>query len=217
MLALKPLTSFQSTFSSHALQQPSRLNGVSGLLPFSWIARTRPLVCHVIGDDKAVESAKKSSVLEQKDVDGSLVSGSSVREVRAVVTIRKKIKEKVENQWELFMNGIGRGILIQLISEQIDLVTNSGKSVETCVRGWLPKTLEHTHILEYVADFTVPFDFGKPGAVLITNLHGKEFQLLEIVIHSFDEGPILFPANTWIHSRNDNPDSRIIFSNQVRI
>ncbi|XWS22731.1 hypothetical protein CRYUN_Cryun29cG0061500 [Craigia yunnanensis] len=220
MLALKPLTktSFQSTFSGSTLQRSSRLEGVTGLVPFSWTVRRRPLVRAVISDDKAVESAKESSV-EQKDVNGSLVSGSSVKEVRAVVTIRKKIKEKitkkVENQWELFMNGIGRGILIQLISEDIDPVTNSGKSVETSVRVWLPKPSEHTHILEYVADFTVPSDFGKPGAVLITNLHGKEFHLLEIVIHGFDEGPIFFPANTWIHSRNDYVESRIIFRNQA--
>ena len=123
MLAVKPLTSFPSTFSGSALWRPSRLNGVTGLVPFSWTIRTRPLVRAVISDDKAVESAKESSV-EQKDVNGSLVSGSSVKEVRAVVTIRKKIKEKItekiENQWELFMTGVGRGILIQLISEDID-------------------------------------------------------------------------------------------------
>ncbi|KAL4279762.1 hypothetical protein GQ457_03G000060 [Hibiscus cannabinus] len=113
------------------------------------------------------------------------------------------ITEKIENRWEMLMNGIGRGILIRLISEEIDPVTKSGKSVETRVRGWLPKPSEHVHILEYMADFSVPSDFGKPGAVLITNLHAKEFHLLEIVIHGFDDGPIFFPANTWIHSRND--------------
>jgi lipoxygenase len=44
--------------------------------------------------------------------------------VRAVITIRKKIKEKInekiEDQWEYFVNGIGKGILIQLVSEEID-------------------------------------------------------------------------------------------------
>ncbi|KAK6252356.1 hypothetical protein QUC31_014076 [Theobroma cacao] len=221
MLTLKPLPSFKSNFSGSALRRPSRLNGVPGLVQFSWTIRTRHLVRAVISDDKALESAKKSSSVEQKNVDGSLASGSSVKEVRAVVTIRKKIKEKItekiENQWELFINGIGQGILIQLISEEIDPVTNSGKSVETSVRGWLPKPSEHSHILEYAADFTIPSDFGKPGAVLITNLHGKEFHLLEIVIHGFEEGPIFFPANTWIHSRNDNPESRILFRNQAHL
>lgn len=124
MLTLKPLPSFKSNFSGSALRRPSRLNGVPGLVQFSWTIRTRHLVRAVISDDKALESAKKSSSVEQKNVDGSLASGSSVKEVRAVVTIRKKIKEKItekiENQWELFINGIGQGILIQLISEEID-------------------------------------------------------------------------------------------------
>ncbi|WRX14078.1 PLAT/LH2 domain - like 3 [Theobroma cacao] len=144
MLTLKPLPSFKSNFSGSALRRPSRLNGVPGLVQFSWTIRTRHLV-------------------------------------RAVI------------------------------------ITNSGKSVETSVRGWLPKPSEHSHILEYAADFTIPSDFGKPGAVLITNLHGKEFHLLEIVIHGFEEGPIFFPANTWIHSRNDNPESRILFRNQAHL
>ncbi|KAE8716602.1 Lipoxygenase 6 [Hibiscus syriacus] len=218
MLALKPTPSIRSTFSGTALRRSPLLNGILAAVSFPRTTRSWPLVRAVISDDKTVESPKTSS-LEQKDSDGSVFSGSSVKEVRAVVTIRKKMKEnvteKLENQWEMLMNGIGRGILIQLISEEIDPVTNSGKSVETFVRGWLPKPLEHVHILEYIADFTVSSDFGKPGAVLITNLHAKEFHLLEIVIHGFDDGPIFFPANTWIHSRNYNPESRIIFRNQA--
>lgn len=70
------------------------------------------------GDSKAgVETAKK--IVEEDN--GSL--GSS-RNVRAVITIRKKMKErltdKIEDQWESIVNGIGRGISIQLISEDID-------------------------------------------------------------------------------------------------
>uniref|UniRef100_A0A7N1A9D3 Lipoxygenase n=1 Tax=Kalanchoe fedtschenkoi TaxID=63787 RepID=A0A7N1A9D3_KALFE len=91
--------------------------------------------------------------------------------------------------------------------------TQSGKSVEANVKGWLPKPSED--IIEYAADFTVPNDFGKPGAVIITNHHYKEIYLVQIVLHGFFSGPIPFPANSWIHSRNDNYDSRIIFKNQA--
>ncbi|CAL8993828.1 unnamed protein product [Prunus brigantina] len=173
----------------------------------------------ISGGDKAVEA---STPVQSKDVTGSLVPSSSGGiQVKAVVTIRKKMKEKItekiEDQWEFFVNGIGQGIMIQLISDQVDPVTNSGKSVQSAVRGWLPRPLpsDYAHIVEYAADFTVPSDFGSPGAILITNLQGKEFYLLEIVIHGFDEGPVFFPANTWIHSRKDNPESRIIFKNQA--
>ncbi|KAL0364300.1 UNVERIFIED_CONTAM: Lipoxygenase 6, chloroplastic [Sesamum angustifolium] len=56
---------------------------------------------------------------------------------------------------------------------------------------------------------------GQPGAILVTNFHDKEFFLMEVVVHGFSQGPIFFWADTWIHSRKDNPESRIIFKNQV--
>lgn len=83
------------------------------------------------GDSKAgVETAKKLA-----DTNGSVISSSSSRSsgggditVRAVITIRKKMKEKlfekIEDGWESFINGIGRGILIQLISQDIDPAGN---------------------------------------------------------------------------------------------
>ena len=94
-------------------------------------------------------------------------------------------------------------------------MTKSGKSIESYVRGWILKPLSHPHIVAYTANFKVPHDFGCPGAMLITNFHGKEFYLMEIVIHGFEKGPIFFPANSWIHSRKENPESRIIFKNKV--
>lgn len=143
--------------------------------------------------------------------------GSGDIDVRAVISVRRKMKEKMSerigDQLEYFLNGIGMGILIQLISEQIDPVTKSGKSVEAYARGWLPKPSNNPYMVEYAANLRVPHDFGTPGAILITNFNGKEFHLMEIVVHGFKGGPMFFPANTWIHSRSDNPESRIIFKN----
>lgn len=75
------------------------------------------------GDGKGgVETAEKQ-VLESS---GGLVSVSRNGgvNVRAVIRIRKKMKErlteKIEDQWESFINGIGRGISLQLISEDVD-------------------------------------------------------------------------------------------------
>ncbi|KAL0335998.1 UNVERIFIED_CONTAM: Lipoxygenase 6, chloroplastic [Sesamum radiatum] len=135
----------------------------SGFRPSRRAAVIRAVISS--GDSKTgVETAEKSV-----ESNGSLVSssGSGSISVRAVITIRKKMKErlseKIEDQWESFINGIGRGILIQLISEDID----------------------------------------------------PEFFLMEVVVHGFSQGPIFFWADTWIHSRKDNPESRIIFKNQA--
>lgn len=73
------------------------------------------------GGAKAVES-KDGNVLSSSSSSSS--SSAKGIDVRAVITIRKKMKEKItekiEDQWEGFMNGIGQGISIQLVSEEID-------------------------------------------------------------------------------------------------
>ncbi|XP_019200459.1 PREDICTED: lipoxygenase 6, chloroplastic [Ipomoea nil] len=176
------------------------------------------------GDSKATVEEAAGKVME-KGLDeggnkGLMEFGTSI-DVRAVITLRKKMRErlvdKIEDQWVSFINGIGKGILIQLISEDIDPVTQSGKSSEwSYVRGF-PKTSENNpYIVEYAADLRVPGDFGCPGAALITNFLDKEVYLVQIVVHGFSQGPLFFSANTWIHSSKDNPtESRIIFKNQA--
>ncbi|KAG9147258.1 hypothetical protein Leryth_017997 [Lithospermum erythrorhizon] len=166
------------------------------------------------GDDKKVVDEAE----EKKGQLSSLRRGGDL-DVRTVITIRKNIKEKitekVEDQWESLVTSLGRGIMVQLISEEIDPVTGSGKIEESYVRGWLQRPENHPNIIEYAANLTVPRDFGVPGAILITNFLDKEFHLVQIVVHGFKDGHLFFPADTWIHSRKDNPESRIIFRNQV--
>ncbi|KAG8365931.1 hypothetical protein BUALT_Bualt17G0023300 [Buddleja alternifolia] len=170
------------------------------------------------GDSKSgLETAEK--IVEGTNGSSLGSSSSGGVNVRAVIRIRKKmmekLTEKIEDQWESFINGIGKGILIQLISEDIDPVTKSGKSVESFVRGWLPKLSNNPDVVKYGADLTVPHDFGQPGAILVTNFHDKEFFLMDIVVHGFSKDPLFFRADTWIHSRKDNPESRITFKNQA--
>uniref|UniRef100_A0A2P2MML9 Lipoxygenase n=4 Tax=Rhizophora mucronata TaxID=61149 RepID=A0A2P2MML9_RHIMU len=220
MYAAKQVSPLKSNFSfqrSLAASSGKYAFFPANRVPGSRVNPSGSIKAAISREDKAVKSAKSL-----EEVNGSLstsVKNRGVIDLKAVITIRKKMKEniseKIEDQWEFFINGIGQGIVIQLISEEIDPVTNSGKSVQSSVRGWLPEPSSHTHIVQYAADFTVPSDFGNPGAILITNFHGKEFYLLEIVVHGFQVGPIFFPANTWIHSRKDNPESRIIFTNRV--
>ncbi|KAL2510330.1 Lipoxygenase 6 [Forsythia ovata] len=192
-------------------------------IPLPGFRRKLPIRAVISGGDNKTSSTEVV-VEKDKEDNGSLASSSLSSKsgsinVKAVITIRKKMKErltdKIEDGWESFINGIGRGILIQLVSEEIDPDTRSGKSAESFVRGWLPKPSNNPYIVEYGADFVVPRDFGRPGAILISNLHDKEFFLVEIVVHGFSEGPIFFRADTWIPSRKDNPESRIIFKNQA--
>lgn len=44
--------------------------------------------------------------------------------MRVVLTVRNKLNEKlvekIEDRWEYFINGIGQGIVVQLVSEEMD-------------------------------------------------------------------------------------------------
>lgn len=177
------------------------------------LAREKKLVRAVISSE---DNKTKVNEISNGPLSSSSVSGSI--EVRAVITIRKKMKENVtqkfEDQWDSFIIGMGRGILIQLISEDTDPVTNSGKSVESYVRG-SAKTSNLPYLIEHQAVFTVSHDFGCPGAILITNFLDKEFYLVEVVVYNLGEEPQFFEAKTWIHPRKDNRESRIIFKNQA--
>ncbi|XP_057542200.1 lipoxygenase 6, chloroplastic-like isoform X2 [Amaranthus tricolor] len=171
--------------------------------------------------DRTVESGAPSA-MEVKDGNGSNLLGSSGSDtqVKAIVSIKKKIRQrlfdKVEDQWFNFCNSVGQGIFIQLISEETDPDTNSGRSVEAYVTGWPPSSSSgESHIDEYIANFTVPSNFGNPGAILVTNNYNREFYLVEIVLHGFNHEPLYFPAYSWIHSIKDNSQNRIIFRNHT--
>ncbi|KAJ6801839.1 lipoxygenase 6, chloroplastic [Iris pallida] len=171
-------------------------------------------------DKKSVAVATSSSSGQQQQRQQQMSSPPSAIDVTVVLTVRSRLKEKLlekaKDRWEHFVTGIGQGILLQLVSNDVDHVTNSGKrSTEAAVRGWLPKPSSHPSIVEYAANFTVPYDFGQPGAIIITNLHDREFHLMDIVVHGFSDSPAFFHANSWIHSRLDSTERRVIFSNQA--
>lgn len=183
------------------------------------LGRRPPTVRAVLSrDDKSVTPLPSKSAAPGGPPRPS--SPTEAIDVKVVLTVRNKLKEKlvdkIEDQWEYFINGIGQGIVVQLVSEEIDPATKSGKrSAEAAVRGWLPKPSNHPSIVEYAANLTVEPGFGCPGAIIITNLHNKEFYLMEIVVHGFTDGPSFYPANSWIQSCKDNQQRRVIFSNQA--
>ncbi|MCD7466629.1 hypothetical protein HAX54_003476 [Datura stramonium] len=66
----------------------------------------------------------------------------------------------------------------------------------------------------YEADFVIPEDFGEVGAILVENEHRKEMYVKNIVIDGFAHGKIDITCNSWVHSKSDNPDKRIFFTNK---
>lgn len=139
--------------------------------------------------------------------------------VRAVVTVRNKnkedLKESLLKQLDAFTDKIGRNVVLELISSEIDPKTKSGKkSNEAVVNDWSKKSNLKTEKVNYIAEFTVDSNFGKPGAITILNKHQQEFFLESITIEGFACGPVHFPCNSWVQSTKDYPNKRIFFSNQ---
>ncbi|CAE5963891.1 unnamed protein product [Arabidopsis arenosa] len=139
--------------------------------------------------------------------------------VRAVATVRNKNKEDFKDtlvkHLDAFTDQIGRNVVLELISTQVDPKTNEPKkSTAAVLKDWSKKSKLKAERVHYTAEFTVDSAFGSPGAIMVTNKHQKEFFLESITIEGFACGPVHFPCNSWVQSQKDHPSKRIFFTNQ---
>ncbi|GAV89574.1 Lipoxygenase domain-containing protein/PLAT domain-containing protein [Cephalotus follicularis] len=139
--------------------------------------------------------------------------------VRAVVTIRKKnkedLKETLVKHLDAFTDKIGRNVVLELISNDVDPKTKAPKkSKEAVLKDWSKKANIRAERVNYNAEFQVDSKFGVPGAITVTNKHQNEFYLESITIEGFACGPVHFACNSWVQSQKDHRGKRIFFSNK---
>ncbi|KAI4329075.1 hypothetical protein L6164_021377 [Bauhinia variegata] len=139
--------------------------------------------------------------------------------VTAVVTVKNKIKEDLKGtlvkHLDAFTDGIGRNVVLELISTEIDPKSKQPKkSNEAVLKDWSKKSNIKAERVNYTAEFIVDTNFGVPGAITMTNKHQKEFYLESITIEGFAAGPVHFPCNSWVQAKKDHPAKRIFFSNK---
>lgn len=139
--------------------------------------------------------------------------------VRAVITVRNKIKEDfketIVKHIDAITDRIGRNVVLELVSTEIDPKTKAAKkSSEAVLKDWAKKSNVKAERVNYTAEFIVDSSFGEPGAITVTNKHQKEFFLESITIEGFASGPVHFPCNSWVQARKDHPGKRIFFSNK---
>ncbi|MCL7032134.1 hypothetical protein MKW94_010735 [Papaver nudicaule] len=138
--------------------------------------------------------------------------------VRGVVIVKKNkkedFKESLANTIDDFSDKIGRNVVLELLSNEIDPKTKEPKkSKPAVIRNWSKKSKTKAERVTYTVDFMVDTNFGVPGAITVTNKHQKEFFLETITIEGFACGAVHFPCNSWVQSTKDHPDKRIFFSN----
>ncbi|KAB2613081.1 linoleate 13S-lipoxygenase 3-1 [Pyrus ussuriensis x Pyrus communis] len=139
--------------------------------------------------------------------------------VRAVVTVRNKnkedFKEAISKHWDSLADQIGRNVVLELISTELDPRTKAPKkSGQGVVKDWSKKSNLKAERVNYTAEFMVDSNFGVPGAITVTNKHQNEFFLDTITLEGFACGPLHFPVNSWIQSKKDHPGKRIVFCNK---
>ncbi|WVZ21446.1 hypothetical protein V8G54_008768, partial [Vigna mungo] len=131
--------------------------------------------------------------------------------VRAVVTVRNKIREDFRETMLKHLDAISdsigtRNVVLELISTDINPKTKSPKkSNKAALKDWSKKSSVKAERVNYTAEFIVDSDFGVPGAIAVTNKHQREFFLESIVIEGFVIGAVHFPCNSWAYLPGDTP------------
>ncbi|XP_076892000.1 lipoxygenase 2, chloroplastic-like [Bidens hawaiensis] len=102
-----------------------------------------------------------------------------------------------------------KSFLVELVSNDLDSL---GRAKETAKAYASNGGLLDGSKYKFEFEFEVPSDFGDIGAVLVENMLHKEAYVKDIVL---DDGSMIFPCESWIHSKYDNPDKRIFFTDKT--
>ncbi|XP_024985792.1 linoleate 13S-lipoxygenase 2-1, chloroplastic-like [Cynara cardunculus var. scolymus] len=106
---------------------------------------------------------------------------------------------------------LGKSLLLELVAAEVDHKTGLMKDT---IRHYAHRLSSDLKDVKYVAEFEVPKEFGEIGAVLIENEHHKEMYLETIKLDGFSNGPITINPSSWVHSKFDNAEKRIFFTNK---
>ncbi|CAL5016738.1 unnamed protein product [Urochloa decumbens] len=138
---------------------------------------------------------------------------------RAVVTVRRRRKEdakrRVAEQLDAYADRLGRSVLLELVSTEIDPRKGVPKrSRRSALTGWYEKKDVKSERVVYTAEFTVDGSFGDPGAVTVLNRHQREFFVESIVVEGFPSGPAHFTCNSWVQPTRVDRNPRVFFTNR---
>ncbi|KAL3379266.1 hypothetical protein AABB24_000135 [Solanum stoloniferum] len=143
-----------------------------------------------------------------KAVVSSTVKSTSVK---AVVTVQKQVNLSLSRGFDDIGDLLGKSLLLWIVAAELDHKTGIEKPG---IRAYAHRGRDVDGDTHYEADFVIPEDFGEVGAILVENEHHKEMYVKNIVIDGFVHGKVEITCNSWVHSKFDNPDKRIFFTNK---
>ncbi|WMV06871.1 hypothetical protein MTR67_000256, partial [Solanum verrucosum] len=131
--------------------------------------------------------------------------------VKAVVTVQKQVNLNLSRGLDDIGDLLGKSLLLWIVAAELDHKTGIEKPG---IRAYAHRGRDVDGDTHYEADFVIPEDFGEVGAILVENEHHKEMYVKNIVIDGFVHGKVEITCNSWVHSKFDNPDKRIFFTNK---
>ncbi|GMH10290.1 hypothetical protein Nepgr_012131 [Nepenthes gracilis] len=140
--------------------------------------------------------------------------------VKAVATVKLSIVELFKNLGlSQGLDGISEllftnAFLLELVSTDLDLRTPGLEKQP--VKAYAKRLInqERQNEVNFAANFVVPAYFGEIGAVLVQNERRKEMFLKNIVLDGLPCGVVSVYCDSWVHSKFDNPEKRIFFTNK---
>ncbi|XP_050232387.1 linoleate 13S-lipoxygenase 3-1, chloroplastic [Mercurialis annua] len=213
----------KSSCKAMFLNQKSHNNHFFGSIPSVFVPLQQQKKIRVVKKGGTVAAISEDLIkANNKNSSGNdtVLPEKSVKfTVRAVVTVRNKDKEDfkdtIAKHLDAFADKIGRNVVLELISTELDPRTNAPRrSKEAVLKDWSKKANVKAERVHYSADFLVDSNFGVPGAITVSNKHQQEFFLETITLEGFANGPVHFPCNSWVQSKKDHPGKRIFFSNE---
>ncbi|KAK4608274.1 hypothetical protein RGQ29_001901 [Quercus rubra] len=137
--------------------------------------------------------------------------------VKAIVTVKPTVggfltNLGIDRGLDDVQDLLGKTLLLELVQAELDPKTGLEKDT---IKGYAHWTKgEENGVVKYESSFEVPVDFGEIGAVYVENEHHKEMYLQDIILDGFSNGPVHVNCNSWVHSKYDNPQKRVFFTNQ---
>ncbi|CAM6126501.1 unnamed protein product [Calypogeia fissa] len=115
---------------------------------------------------------------------------------------------------------LGQKIEIKLVSKDLDPKTNAPYvSEKSHLENWLT-TGDFDLVAddqEYPIKFSVPKDFGQPGAIIVRNNHPNEFYIKSLRLEAEDKSVIEFLTYAWIYNAKKYAKDRVFFTNELHL
>ncbi|XP_045820948.1 linoleate 13S-lipoxygenase 2-1, chloroplastic-like [Trifolium pratense] len=198
------------------LQKPC-LNGIGNNQPCFKVGSSRLLFTNPKkqGRFSSKNGCSKIKAVSVSEEEANIIERESVK-VQATVTVTPTVagffsEMAIERGLDDITDLFGKSILLELCSSQLDPDTSLQKKK---IKGYVHLTTRSAKEIKYEAEFDVPNSFGDIGAVLVENEHRREMFIKQIVLDGFLTGPVNFSCDSWVHSKFDNPNKRVIFSNK---